>query len=159
MKRNALTVMIVIACVIGGILFFQNTQSSHDPSHVHYHAGFVVYMHVDMCSIAEKQKEHNLKQVDRVHLHDNVGDVAHIHADGVLWKELFENSSIILPSNKKLVAFQNGNTTIENVLNKKIEPYESIILVYGEEIEIESSLFVTRERIEEVESKPSGCDL
>lgn len=140
--------------------------------HVHFHAGFVIYidgkrqdysagqyMHVDMCSIAEKQKEHNLKQVDRVHLHDNVGDVAHIHADGVLWKELFENSSITLPSDKKLTTYRNGNRVMENILQKKIEPYESIILVYGEDIEVEPSFFITKERIEEVESKPSGCEL
>jgi len=170
MKR-VLFIFIIIVSLVGIVFLYQKSHSQHDESHVHYHAGFVVYidgvkqdysasqhMHVDMCSIDRKQQSNTMQKADRAHLHNNIGDVAHIHATAVTWRELFENAHISLPTDKSLITYQNGEEFNRNIFNTVISPYESIILVYGEPIEITPESFISKTYIEEVEKQPSGCE-
>lgn len=138
--------------------------------HSHFHAGFVVYidgkkqdysgnehMHFDPCSIKEKQEHREMGVRDRIHLHDNNGDVAHSHVEQATWRQLFENSNINLPLEKKLISYRNG-AQVENLLDSFIEPYDSVIFVFGTDRLIESRDYVTRKRIDQVEKQSNYCD-
>jgi hypothetical protein len=138
--------------------------------HSHFHAGFVVYidgkkqdysgnehMHFDPCSITEKQEHKVMSLRDRIHLHDNNGDVAHSHADQVTWRQLLENSDIRLPLEKKLTAYRNGSK-VESLLDSYIKPYDSVIFVLGQDIPIDAHNYVTRKRIDQVEKQSNYCD-
>lgn len=170
MKRIFYSFIIAVG-IVGIFLLFQKYYNQHEEPHVHYHAGFVVYidgvrqdfsasqyMHIDMCSIDKKQQTNSMQKADRAHLHNNIGDVAHIHAEAVTWRELFENAHITLPTDKSLITYQNGKKFDRNIFDTVISPYESIILMYGEPIEITPESFISKTYIEEVEKQPSGCE-
>lgn len=138
--------------------------------HSHFHAGFVVYidghkqdysgnehMHFDACSISEKQEHREMGVRDRIHMHDNNGDVVHAHAEQVTWRQLFENADIKLPLGKKLTAYQNGSK-VEDLLDTYIKPYDSVIFVFGKDMPIESRDYVSRKRIDQVEKQSNYCD-
>lgn len=169
MKRIIWLVAIVSSVVVGLSLYLTQ-QDKKEENHPHFHAGFVVYvdgvrqdysgaqyMHIDMCSIEEKQDSRTMQKEDRAHLHNNIGDVAHIHAEGVTWGELFENTGITLPVEKNVTVYRNGVKISSSIFEAHIAPYESILLSYGEDMVPKTSDFVTRKRIEEVEKIPSEC--
>lgn len=169
MKRVYLLLVGLFLLVAASLFYIQSKKET--TTHTHFHAGFVVYikgekqdysasqfMHVDMCSIEDKQDTHTMQEENRVHLHNNIGDVAHIHADGVTWGELFKNAGITLPADTQLFSYRNGQKISESILDVQIEPYESVILSYGTDIMPKPADFVSKNRILEVEKLPSGCE-
>lgn len=163
-------ILLGLILLVAASLFYIRSKKEPIP-HTHFHAGFVVYiegekqdysasqfMHVDMCSIEDKQDAHAMQQEDRVHLHNNIGDVAHIHADGVTWGELFKNAGITLPADTQLFSYRNGQKISESILDVQIEPYESVVLSFGTDVMPKPADFVSKNRILEVEKLPSGCE-
>lgn len=94
---NFILIGIVIGVLVFGILRFFTYQP---PKHPHYHANWNVwvndqqqtfndpsfYQEVASCSVHD---EADIKH--RAHLHDEVYDVVHVHADGVTWSQFMEN--------------------------------------------------------------------
>src|SRR5690242_18124426 len=91
-----LLILLVAAVVIFGKKIFPEPK-------VHFHAGFVVfkddkklsfsdykYMNVKPCMVDDKDEEED-PQLEKAHLHDNVGDVVHSEQNGAKWKDLFTN--------------------------------------------------------------------
>ena len=71
---------------------------------IHYHAGFKVYtdgqledfsqikyMSVLACEVDEEIEYEENDQLEKAHLHDEVGEVVHVEAEGAKWKDLFQN--------------------------------------------------------------------
>jgi hypothetical protein len=157
----------VVLAVAGiGGWWWQNRVAHPD---VHYHAGFQVYingvkqdysgiefMHIKPC-MTEGESKHDLSDpIERAHLHDDVGDVVHIHDDGVVWKMLYDYLKIGSPVR---IGYINGKE-FPGFLAGKIEPYDSLIGFIGEKPANWQELVdqrVTRERIVEVEGKSENC--
>lgn len=120
----------------------------------HYHANFAVfidekkldfshekYMHVKPCT-GEVNREGHFG--DRVHLHDQVGDVAHIHDSGVVWGELimylglevnqefimFENTKYPINKGKELVYYINGRK-VNDFQTSEISNNDTLIVIIG----------------------------
>lgn len=179
-----LTVALIIGLGFVYVGFFQDksqsstsepqmeVQDEHESDEYHIHAGFQVYesdqqidfakleyMQISPCS--EDHEEHDdltpeEEQIEKAHLHDMVGDVVHSHIEHATWGDLFQNIKYqILPN---ATAYINGEK-VENILEKEITPYESVVIFVGENTDIENKLdgSVTREHIEEIEAQSENC--
>jgi hypothetical protein len=166
MKKVLLSLLVLL---IGAGTFF--VLKPKPVKKVHFHAGFQVYrddklvdfsdlkyMHIRPCSDEEKKEKMDAKeeQIDKAHLHDNVPDVVHVHVDGGMWKDLFINLKYDVPSD--IVGYSNGQM-IRDILNKKIEPYESVVFFIGKNSGIETKLKdrVTKKHIQNVEKNGENC--
>lgn len=109
---------------------------------VHIHAGFQVYdgeeqldfsgveyMYVGQC---DDMKDPERLQ-DRVHLHDQIGDVVHVHDTGVTWKDLFwslgEEELI-----EDIDAMITDGQEVEVDLDREIQEYERTIFIIGNDV-------------------------
>lgn len=88
--------IILGALAVLGIRFF-----TYHEDHVHYHANFAVYLNGQReefkspfyyqeiggggCSAVTQTP------LERVHMHDNVNDIVHVHGTAVTWGNFFEN--------------------------------------------------------------------
>lgn len=145
---------IVIALILSGLVAYRIYMSTKN-EHVHYHAGFVVYingvkqdysdyqyMNFTPCSEHAQKKSKKEEQIEKAHLHDGVGDVVHVHRDGGTWVDLFENIKVDLPGENE-------------ILKQVIEPNSSVVIEIGSEVENPEK--VSTEHIKEVEAKSELC--
>lgn len=139
------------------------------PTHIHNHAGFRVYidnqlqdysdykyMNFVPCSEHDTKKSKEEEQIEKAHLHDNVGDVVHVHREGSIWGDLFTNMQVMLPKDKELIGYING-TKIENIMNQPIDPYSTAIFIIGKNDGDHGNEIVGIDHIKEVEAKSELC--
>lgn len=137
---------------------------------VHFHAGFQVYkddvlqdysgleyMHVKPCG----EDEHSglsaeEEQIEKAHLHDNNGNVVHVHREGVVWGDLFRNMKVEVNPQEVYV---NGRIFEGNFLDYPIKAFDSIVIFEGENTGVEEKLVnaVTKEYIVQAEKKSENC--
>lgn len=162
-------VLTAVFLLVGAYFVISSSQKKAD-DHTHFHAGFIVYingkkqdysdtrfMHLDVCSIPGKQDDHALDEKDTVHLHDNVGDVAHIHVADTTWGMLFKNMGVSFPKNISLKGYKGGRI-VQDILNQPINKDDSVIFVIGEDKDIDIAEYITVQRIREVEGKSNTCE-
>lgn len=121
-----------------------NKVLPHKTPGVHYHAGFVVfqnnkkvdlsdnqYMYFSACSVNNKQDASVINgQIEKAHLHENIGDLVHVEAKGAIWKDLFTNIGFTLDETSS-VGYINGREE-PNFLTRPIRPYESLVVFIGD---------------------------
>lgn len=124
--------------------------------HTHYHANFAVYVdgerlqfvgptffeEVAACSMAGSDDPKT-----RVHMHDNVQDVVHVHDEAVTWGAFFANlryglsdkaltldNSVLVDNQdgKNLVFILNGEPTT-TIANRVIRSEDVLLINYGSE--------------------------
>lgn len=147
--------IVLFGLMIASIVAFIKFDPKLSEEHIHYHAGFVVYidgvkqdysdykyMDFESCSEHPEKMTAEEEQIELAHLHDGVGDVVHVHRAGAKWRDLFRNIGVSLPSELP-------------VLNNPIEPNSSIVIVVG--TPVDNPVKVSLEQIKEVESKSELC--
>ena len=141
-----------------------------EPQKIHYHGGFVVfqnnkkldfsgskYMFEEPCVLNAKN-EHDTPedtQLEKAHLHDNVGDLVHVERTGAIWKDLFTNMRFPIDY-EKTEGFINGRR-VSNYQLQPIAPYDSLVVFIGKN---DSSLIkqaVTREYMVKMAKKSTTC--
>lgn len=135
---------------------------------VHYHAGFQVYVDSQVQNFSDL-KYMQMKpcggifdseddQIEKAHLHDNVGDVVHVHRKGAVWGDLFKNLKWEIPKDKEFVGYLNGERK-ENLLEYPILPYDSVLFFSGKIDGMNQKLQarVTDDHMKEVEAKLENC--
>ncbi len=109
---------------------------AYDYFHVpHHHAEFQVYidgerkdlssldyMYFAPCRVYDFG-ERELEEIDRAHLHDYVGDVVHVHDDGVTWRVLLTN----LNFEGELIGYNEEGVLVEGMMDEEISAYNSVI--------------------------------
>lgn len=137
---------------------------------VHYHAGFLVYkddalldfsdikyMHIKPCA-ADEEKNHEKEEgaESPVHLHDNIGDVAHIHGPGITWGMLLQYLKLDMSTSYEVYI---NKEKVGSALDKVIQPYDSALFLLGKNIDINGKLqkSVTKEHIIKVEGQGESC--
>lgn len=160
------TVLIITA------ISFALSQTVFKPKPVHYHAAFQIYndeklqdlsgfkyMHQMPCTVNGKPVEGHKEdeQMEKAHLHDQIGDVVHVHRNGAKWKDLFINIKYPLKK-ESITAYINGVKT-DNFLEQKIEPYQSIVIFSGKHTDDKKYLnkSLKKEYIEKVEKRSDNC--
>lgn len=165
-KKLIVSVILTVFILIGAAWAWVKAAQ---PKIVHYHAGFLVYvdgklqdfsgdqyMSIDFCSkdpAAEARKD---PQKEKAHLHDNTGDVVHVHRDTATWEDLFRNIGYAFPSGSEVAVYREGSPGKFD-LSLPIKPYDSVIIVSGSAAGADLTHFVTRQHIREVEKKSETC--
>ena len=135
---------------------------------IHYHAGFVVfdnnkkvdfsdykYMNVKPCTVDEKESGEEDEQLEKAHLHDNVGDVVHVEQTNAKWKDLFANIHFPIDYSKT-TAFVDGKV-VPDFANQQIRPYQSMVIFIGNVDKNHLKEAVTKKHIVEEEKKSESC--
>lgn len=136
---------------------------------IHYHAGFVVfengrrltfsdtkYMFIKPCTLdGEENEEIEDSQLEKAHLHDNVGDVIHIEEEGAVWSDLFTNIEFYVDYSK-VTAFINGQK-VSGFETQSIKSNDSLVLFIDYVDEKLLSQAVTTQYIEDTAKKSTTC--
>lgn len=162
-----ITIGILFLGALVTLLMYQ--PHTDDAEHVHYHAGFRVYidnqlqdysnyqyMNYTPCSLHDEKKSPAEEQMEKAHLHESIGDVVHVHRVGAVWGDLFKNIKVNLPEDKVIKGFVDGEP-VEDVMATPIVSYTTAIILIGETDASRSTEVVSREHIEEVEKKSELC--
>jgi Cu+-exporting ATPase len=173
--RSDLIFAITISSLLGLALLLTSILGFRSQPHyeeTHLHAGFQIYldgvlqdysddryMHLNPCS--EEQGEDYSMVQERVHLHNNIGDVAHIHVKGVKYLDLMESIGIQDLFGSGYISYLNGQE-VSDLLNKEISPYDSAVFMIGNKPDDINNLLVnqvTQEKIVETEEQVENCGL
>lgn len=149
-----LKIMLLLVLVVGGGYVGYQKYFITENEHVHYHAGFVVYidgvkqdysdykyMNWKPCTQVQGETTEEDEQIEKAHLHDSVGDVVHVEQAGSVWGDLFKNIGINLPAdlpnlNDPIVA----NSSIVITVGKPVDNPEKVSLEHIKEVEVKSEL-------------------
>ncbi|HEX7017288.1 MAG TPA: hypothetical protein VF209_00040 [Patescibacteria group bacterium] len=156
----------------GGYYYFTYFHQSEPIVHVHTHAGFHVYvdgvkqdfsgfehMSFTPCGTDHSQKLTPAElQLEKTHLHDGVGEVAHVHHQGATWGDLLKNINFEYDQAKELAGYTETGK-VENILSQEIKDNDSIIIVIGDQAQAAEYFNnrVTPERITQVAQSSELC--
>ncbi len=94
-------------------------------------------------------------QAEKAHLHDQVGDVVHVERDGAYWRDLFTNIKYPVDYSKTK-AYVNGRE-IQDFQNTKITPYESVVILIGNNSSTHEKDAVSKQYIQKKEKESIEC--
>lgn len=169
MHKRVFYIIAVIGIILLGTAIFFAAKKFFTPEKVHYHAGFVVfqnnkkldfsdnkYMFIEPCTVNKKTDDSDADiQIEKAHLHDNVGDVIHIEQTGAVWKDLFTN--IKFPINySKVTAYIKGKQ-VADFQSQPIRPDDSLVVFIGNNDNKLLSQAVTKEYIQKEAKKSTTC--
>jgi len=156
----------------------QQTEQYAEEEHegTHYHTGFtfivngevqeysgIEFMQLSPCSIDhddEQAHEESTDPKDRIHLHNQIGNVVHVHVDDVTWKELLTSLGVTELVDLPVTAIDNEGNLIEDPLNQKPKEYGSAVFQFGEQTLPKEELMkhqVSKEEILDSEAKVENC--
>ncbi len=108
---------------------------------VHYHANFAVFidgvqkdftkpslMHIKPCTNDESESS---EPEENVHLHDQVGNVVHLHAAGISWRTFFHSIKFDLNSftnEKELSVYSKGEKVSPGYLDQEIQKQDQVLI-------------------------------
>lgn len=132
----------------------------------HFHSGFQVYTNGELQDYTDAKfmslvpctdDGHPVETEDKVHLHDSVGNIVHVHKSNVIWKDLFEYIKLDL-NGETVKGFINGQE-VNNIGEVEIQPYDSLTLLIGEYSDVKPFLdkALTKEYIVDAETKSGLC--
>ena len=162
MQKVFIAVLAISAIL--GVCFYLKTSHKEE---VHHHAAFQIYIdgklqdYTDikyMSLVPCTDDEHQVKTEDSVHLHDNIGDVVHVHKQGAVWNDLFKYIKLNTDSGKEITGYVNGKE-MSDIMNEPINAYDSLVLLVGSHGDVKSYLdkALKKEYIEDVETKSGLC--
>lgn len=167
MKQKIVLIFIGIFILLAGILVYSRHMIFSEKK-IHYHAGFQVYIdgklqdfsdtkYMDLTPCNEHENNQN-NQEEKAHLHENVGDVVHVHRENVVWNDLFKNIGFTIGNSKPIEGYINGRI-IQNVLSYPIKPYASLVLLIGSHGAVDNYLShaVTVQHIKQIEKTSELC--
>lgn len=148
--------LLLIGLMIGSISIIALRMLLISNDAPHYHANFALYINGEQDKfdnftfyeeVAGCNADSHNDPKHRVHMHNNVNDAVHVHAEGVTWGHFFANLGYGLSNNlvktdegvfvdgqngKKLTFILNGQET-GSIANKLINSEDVLLVDYGEE--------------------------
>lgn len=145
----------LVGLLLGAGIILAIRFVTYAPPIVHYHANFAVYINgqhelfkspqyyqeVSVCSL------HGVTPLARVHMHDEVNNVVHVHDDAVTWGDFFQNLGWGIGANylatpdtmysaddtNKLNIMLNGKnlTGLTNIAQTVIHDKDQLLISYG----------------------------
>lgn len=167
--------LVVLVLVAGFLIYRQKTETKKDE--VHYHAGFKVFMDGELQDFSDfkymsvipcgpdEEGEHLKEEVqhEKVHLHDNVGDIVHVHRPSVIWRDLFTNIKFPLEDKREIQGYINSQK-VDDILNQPIKSYDSVVIIIDKIAVEDTSVIesylkqaVTKDQIIEAEKLSESC--
>lgn len=172
MNKVKLLCIISISLLLLGVFGAKKLLPTAKPipaEKIHYHAGFVVFdqnkkldfsdtkfMFLKPCLTNGKEDTNSENiQLEKAHLHDNVGDLVHIEARDAFWQDLFTNIKFPMDY-AKTAGYINGEK-VSDFQKIPIRPDDSLVVFVGENDEKLLDQKVTREYIETQSKKSVEC--
>ena len=169
MNKKLLIILILVLIVFFGVGTFTLSQRFFIPQKTHYHAGFVVfqnnkklefsdmkYMSVEPCVLNNKHEDSAEDiQIEKAHLHDNVGDLVHVERTGPIWKDLFTNIHYSL-NYAKTTGYINGKQ-VNNYQFQSIKPFDSLVVFIGKSDQKLLAQAVTKGYMIKMAKKSTTC--
>ncbi len=153
LKRRELIIGLA-GLVIGVVALLTIRFFTYAPTHSHYHANFALYINGQRQAFSDPSYYEaagaacNLKEKmtpqERVHMHDGVNDVVHVHDQTVTWDQFFQNLGwavdsqfiktrdqlLVTDAAHKITFWLNGQP-IDNVSNRVIPDQSKLLIDYG----------------------------
>ncbi len=139
-NKRVVVAIILLFIILIYLAFTPKLHKNESSQEVHYHVGFVIYennklldfrapefMHLDPCG-NEEQVENDLSS-ERVHLHNNIGDIAHVHNNRATWGDLLDSLNYRPPS--RLTFYLNGKLVV-NSTALTIAPNDRMLILVGD---------------------------
>ena len=161
----------LIGVIIVGAAGWMIKNKQQPEEKVHYHAGFMVdkgnqkidfanplFMSLSPCVEEDNEEPPTaaMKQIEKAHLHDNIGDVVHIEHRDARWQDLFTNINYDLDYGQAK-AFMNGQP-VTNFQKLPIKASDSLVVFIGDNDQDKFlAEAVTKSHIEEVGAKSEDC--
>lgn len=166
-KRYGIFLVLFFILMVGVTLFIHNKLILSKK--VHYHAGFVIfqnnkklnfsnmkYMYTKLCTVSGKEDEYEDDQLEKAHLHDNIGDVVHVERNGAIWKDLFTNIHFSIEYGKT-TGYINGKK-VENYQFHTIQPDNSLVVFIGNSDIVKNlQIAPTKKYIQKMAKKSKTC--
>lgn len=166
---------VFIIILLGSAAFFGYHTYFKKPKEkpIHYHAGFVVYindqkqdysnvrfMNIVPCSISKNSAPEN-PQLEKAHLHDEVGDVVHVENEGAVWGDLFINIHVSFPKGETIQGYATNGSMIANILHSPILPNQSIVIIVGSQLKKDEYLksAISQSHITEIGQRSESCGI
>lgn len=137
MKKILLPAVILVVFAIGFVTYKLSTVPT---TPVHYHANFAIFidgkqvdftkpslMHIKPCTNDESESS---EPEENVHLHDQVGNVVHLHAAGISWRTFFHSIKFDLNSftnEKELSVYSKGEKVSPGYLDQEIQKQDQVL--------------------------------
>ena len=169
LKRPVILFISFVAVVLLSITMIFISKKLFIPQETHYHAGFVVfkndkkinfsdvkYMFLEPCTLNKNNDNSPTDiQIEKAHLHDNVGDVVHIERTGAKWQDLFTNIHFLI-NYSKTTGYINGEK-VANYQLQPIKPDDILVVFIGKEDQKLIRQAVTKDYIEKMAKKSTTC--
>lgn len=167
-KRIIIFLSFVCVLAIVGVAYFL-TKDMFTPQKTHYHAGFVVfqnnkkvdfsdskYMFIEPCNANETKQDSAADiQIEKAHLHENVGDLVHIERTGATWKDLFTNIKYPIDYTNA-TGYINGKQ-VADFQTQSIKPFDSLVVFIGKNNSQLLTQAVTKSYMEKMAKKSTTC--
>jgi hypothetical protein len=140
--------------LLGGARFF----FVHPPEPVHFHANFALFVDGQRVDLSGNRYMEDVaacsanadaqRPQDRIHMHNNLQDVVHVHASGATWGHLFANLDmslgdrhLILDDERKLFEGEEGRTIeffvngmqVLELANRQLRSEDRVVISVGPE--------------------------
>lgn len=162
-------IFILSSVLLIGIVGITASKTFIHAKKIHFHAGFQVvkdsklvdfsgyqYMNIAPCTSDKNDHDNSNEQIEKGHLHDNIGDVVHIERSGSKWKDLFQNLHYEI-NYSKVTAYINGKQ-VSLFQDKEMQPYDSLVVFIGDSKNVTFlQNRVTKKHIEEVTKRSESC--
>lgn len=128
--------------------FFKNLFSRK----THYHANFNIMLNGTVLDLSNEKYMSDKPECDmpddtplaeKVHLHDNIGDVVHLHDDGIYWRLFLETLGFTFANetsgnfegqnftfNPETAFYSNGDLDAD-LLDREIDADERVFIIFG----------------------------
>ena len=176
----------IAGLLIGALIILAIRFFTYDAGYVHYHANFAVYINGQQeqfkgSTYYEEETackaESHMTPEDRVHMHDDVYDVIHVHDHAATWGHFFENlgwavGKDFVKTRDTLYQNNNGNTLhimlngqnltgISSVTNQVIGNEDKLLLGFGDvgndELQKQFQAIPNTAREHNEEDDPASC--
>lgn len=179
-----MTVAVILGFVLGAVWLVALRFATYTNPNVHYHANFALYVNgqrdmFDNFTFYEEVQSCGSDEVNnprtRVHLHDRINHVTHVHDPAATWGHLFANLGYTLgddvlktddgvfingQDDQKLTFILNGKE-VDGVANRTIRSEDALLISFGSEDEAilqERFDAITRDAAEyNTRNDPSAC--
>lgn len=156
---------VLIGAVLAATVTYTTIYASYRDAHpqVHFHANFAMYLNgtkVDfsntryMEDIASCQVSGALTPRERVHLHNGVGDLAHVHDTNVTWGNFFTNlgymiddthiitdsGTVYTAGDTSKIRFILNGKAINSPFNTYIHSEDRLLISFGDQLSQDTAM-------------------
>ncbi|HEV7454757.1 MAG TPA: hypothetical protein VGO07_05865 [Candidatus Saccharimonadales bacterium] len=145
----------IVGILFGALLVLGIRFATYSPEQIHYHANFAVYLNGQRetfkspmyyeevsgsCALGK-----DVKPAQRVHLHDEVADVVHVHDHAVTWGDLFMNlhwavgpdfirtpSKIYVAGDGQRITYIVNGQSLDDISTEVIKDEDRLLVDFGD---------------------------